>query len=76
MRRNARMAGQIEVGAVAPAGPQFSRQQPDKSQLRPLANAKRLEQLLLGMLDGQRDRVHGRNWQRAPRAEKGSAASY
>lgn len=61
------MGRQIEVCTVASAGSQFSGQQPDKSQLCPLTNAEGLEQLLLGMLDGQRDRVHGGNRQRAPR---------
>src|ERR1035437_451823 len=62
------MGRKVEVGAVASVRTQFSRQQPDESKLRPLPNPEGLEQLLLGVFYGERDRVHGGNWQRAPRA--------
>lgn len=46
-------------------------QQPDKSKPRPLTNAEGLEQLSLGVFYGERDRVHGGDWQRAPRPANG-----
>jgi len=49
------MAGQVEVGAVASIGTEFSRQQPDKGQLRPLRDPEGPEQLLLGVFQGERD---------------------
>jgi len=55
------MAGKIEVGAVASVRTKFSREQPDKSKLRPLTNPEGLEQLLLGVFYGERDRVHRGN---------------
>ena len=68
MRRIPCVPGKIEVGAVASVRTKFSRQQPDQSEPRPLTNPEGLEQLLLGMFPSKRDRIHGGNWQRAPRA--------
>jgi len=41
-----------------------------------LSNPERPEQLLLGVLQGERDRVCGGNWQRAPQVGTASAARY
>jgi hypothetical protein len=65
------MAGKVEVGAVTCIGTEFSRQQPDESQLRPLRNPEALEQLLLGVFQGERDGIRGGSGQRAPRGLNG-----
>src|ERR1035441_3573543 len=66
MRRRAGMALR-KAGAVAGVRAEFSGQQPDERELGPLRNAKRPEQLLLGVFYGWRERVHSRNGQRPPR---------
>jgi hypothetical protein len=48
---------------MASAGTQFPGQQSHEGKPRPLAEAKRLQQLPLGMLKGGRNRVHGGEWQ-------------
>src|SRR5271166_851079 len=62
------MAGKLDVGAVASVEAKFSRQQTDKSKPRPLTNAKGLEQLSPRVFHSEGDRVHGGDWQRAPRS--------
>src|ERR1039458_10646467 len=57
-----------KAGAVATVRAEFPGQQPDERELGPLRNAKRPEQLLLGVFYGWRDRVHSGNGQRTPRA--------
>jgi len=74
--RRAGMGGHVKVGAIASVGAKFARQQPNERQPRPLTDAKRLEQLPLGMFQGGRDRVHGSKWQLAPQATNGFTASY
>ena len=53
---------QGEVGTVASVRAKLSREQPDKPKLGPLPNAEGPEQLLLGVLDGERDRVSSGKW--------------
>lgn len=65
------MRGNVEVGAVASVGTEFSCQQPDESKLGPLTNPEGPEQLLLGVVDGKRDGVRGGDWQRVPRGARG-----
>ena len=62
------MTGKVEVGTVASAGAKFSRQQPNKSKLCPLTDPEGLEQLLVGVFYGKRDRVYCGNWQHTPQA--------
>src|SRR5450631_1003511 len=57
-----------KAGAVARVRAEFPGEQPDERELGPLRNAKRPEQLLLGVFYGWRDRVHSGNGQRTPRA--------
>jgi hypothetical protein len=61
----------VEVGAVASVGTEFSCQQPDESKLGPLTNPEGPEQLLFGVVDGERDGVRGGDWQRVPRGARG-----
>src|SRR5579862_57202 len=66
--------GRAKVRAVTSVRAQFSREQADESQLRPLRNAERFEQLLLRVLNCERDRVCGRYCQLAPRLRTPSAS--
>jgi hypothetical protein len=69
--------GKVENRSIASsAGTNFPSQQANSRQLYPLTKAKRLEELLLGVLKGKRNSVHGGDWQGAPRAANGSAARY
>src|ERR1700690_1503688 len=57
----------MQVGAIAAsAGAAFSGQQSYNGELGPLTDAKRLEQLLLGVFNGKRDGVNGGDWQSPP----------
>lgn len=71
------MLGKIEVGAVETAtGAEFSGEQSDHSELGPLPESKRLEELLPGVLKRERNSVHGGDRQDAPRARNDSGARY
>lgn len=56
-----------EIRTIASAaGAEFSGEQPDDGELDPLTKAEGLEELFLGVLKGQRDRVNGGDWQGSP----------
>jgi hypothetical protein len=63
MLRAAGMLGNIEVREVrcitSAAGAEFAGQQAHDGEPYPLTDAKRLQELPLGVLDGRRDRVYG-----------------
>src|SRR5580693_970834 len=51
---------EVKVVSIAPAArAQFTGEQSDYCQLRPLGKAKRLEELFLGVLKGGSDRIYG-----------------
>jgi hypothetical protein len=53
---------------IASAGTEFAGQQSDEGEAHPLAKAKGLQKLPLGMFEGGRDRVNGGKWQGSPQA--------
>src|SRR6202140_3061719 len=55
--------GKIEISVEPPPGAQFSRQQSNHRQTRPLAEAERLKELLLGMLKRRTYGIDSGNWQ-------------
>ena len=52
---------------AAPAGTEFAGQQSHEREAHPLSEAEWLQELPPRVLNGGRDRVDGRNWQRPPR---------
>ena len=77
MPGGARVLRKPEIAATeSSARAEFARQQSHKGEPGPLAEAKRLEQLLLRVFDGQRDGVDGGNRQRAPRSANDLAERY
>jgi hypothetical protein len=60
-----------EAGTIeSSAGAEFSGQESDEGELGPLPEAERLKELLLRVLESERNRVYGGNWQGAPLVRK------
>jgi len=53
---------------IASARAEFAGEQADEGETHPLAEAKGLQKLPLGMFEGGRDRVNGGKWQGSPQA--------
>lgn len=77
MTRGATLMRNAEVGREikTAAGAHLARKQANESESRPLPEAKGLNELTLRVLEGERNRVHGRDWQSSPlnSQEKGTA---
>jgi hypothetical protein len=59
--RTREILGNVEVASST--GAELTGEQSNKREPRPLRDAKGLEQLLLGVFEGGRNRIHGRNRQ-------------
>ena len=66
--------GNVEVASSA--GAELTGEQSNKREPRPLTEAQGLKQLLLGVFEGWRNRIHGRNGQALTSQPSDLAARY